>query len=78
MSHIVFDHVSKTFPRRGGNFTALKDMSLTIAEREFAIVGPSGCGKTTLLRIVAGLEPPSSGACASAAARLPDQARIAR
>jgi NitT/TauT family transport system ATP-binding protein len=62
MSNIAFDHVSKTFPRRGQDFTALKDVSLTIGEREFvAIVGPSGCGKTTLLRIVAGLEMPSSG-----------------
>jgi len=62
MNHIVFDHVSKIFPHRGGNFTALKDVNLTIGEREFvAIVGPSGCGKTTLLRIVAGLEAPSAG-----------------
>jgi NitT/TauT family transport system ATP-binding protein len=37
-------------------------VSLTIPDKEFvAIVGPSGCGKTTLLRMVAGLEAPSSG-----------------
>jgi NitT/TauT family transport system ATP-binding protein len=62
MSDIAFDHVSKTFPRNGRDFTALENVSFTVGEREFAaIVGPSGCGKTTLLRIVAGLERPSSG-----------------
>jgi NitT/TauT family transport system ATP-binding protein len=63
MSEIVFDHVGKLFPRGGGIITALDDINLTISEREFvAVVGPSGCGKTTLLRMVAGLEMPSSGA----------------
>ena len=62
MSDIIFDHVSKMFPRNGGDFTALEDVSFSVGEREFvAIVGPSGCGKTTLLRIVAGLERPSLG-----------------
>jgi NitT/TauT family transport system ATP-binding protein len=62
MSDIAFDHVSKIFPRNGGYFAALEDVSFTVGEREFvAVVGPSGCGKTTLLRIVAGLEQPSSG-----------------
>jgi ABC-type nitrate/sulfonate/bicarbonate transport system ATPase subunit len=63
MSEIIFDHVGKTFPRGGGIIKALDDINLTIGEREFvAVVGPSGCGKTTLLRMVAGLEMPSSGA----------------
>jgi NitT/TauT family transport system ATP-binding protein len=62
MSDIIFDHVSKMFPRNGWDFTALEDVSFSVGEREFvAIVGPSGCGKTTLLRIVAGLERPSLG-----------------
>src|SRR5580704_5193981 len=62
MSDIILDHVSKTFPRNGGNVAAIEDVSLSVGEREFvAIVGPSGCGKTTLLRIVAGLERPSLG-----------------
>ena len=41
---------------------ALQDINLVVERGEFiALVGPSGCGKTTFLRIVAGLEPASSG-----------------
>ena len=47
----------------GGTFTALQDVNFHMRSGEFvAIVGPSGCGKTTLLRIVMGLEVPTSGA----------------
>lgn len=43
----------------------LRDVNLSIGEGEFlALVGPSGCGKSTLLRIIAGLEPVSSGVVA--------------
>ena len=42
--------------------TILADASFSVARHEFVcIVGPSGCGKTTLLRMMAGLLPPSSG-----------------
>lgn len=42
--------------------TAIEDLSMDVYEGEFlCIVGPSGCGKTTLLRIIAGLEKPTSG-----------------
>jgi sulfate/thiosulfate transport system ATP-binding protein len=50
--------ISKSF----GAFTALKDVSLTVASGELvALLGPSGSGKTTLLRIIAGLEQPDRG-----------------
>ena len=45
-----------------GDFTALKDVALDIAQGEFVcFLGPSGCGKTTLLRIIAGLEVQTAG-----------------
>jgi sn-glycerol 3-phosphate transport system ATP-binding protein len=59
VSEIAFDHVTKEFP---GGTIALDDLTLEVLDGEFLIlVGPSGCGKTTALRIVAGLEKPSSG-----------------
>ena len=52
--------VSKTFAKR--NVQALDKVDLTLREGTFsAIIGPSGCGKSTLLKIMAGLQPPSSG-----------------
>jgi NitT/TauT family transport system ATP-binding protein len=62
---IVLDRVSKSYPphRRGGSPTpALGEVSLTIEDGQFlCIVGPSGCGKTTLLHLVAGFEPCTTG-----------------
>jgi NitT/TauT family transport system ATP-binding protein len=51
-------------PREPGEreYTAVKDVSLAVAEGEFmAVVGPTGCGKSTLLNAVAGIRPPTSG-----------------
>jgi NitT/TauT family transport system ATP-binding protein len=51
-------HLHKQF----GDLSVLQDISLAIQSGEFiSVVGPSGCGKTTFLRIVAGLEPATSG-----------------
>ncbi|MBY9006389.1 MAG: ABC transporter ATP-binding protein [Candidatus Lokiarchaeota archaeon] len=56
------DKISKTFNNSGDKLLVLNDISFDILEKEFlTIVGPSGCGKTTLLRIISGLEKPSSG-----------------
>ena len=59
MAQIEIKNIKKSF----GAYTALHDINLTIEENQFVcFIGPSGCGKTTLLRIVAGLEAPTSGA----------------
>ncbi len=58
------DSISKVFPGRGGAppLEALRAVSFSAQPGEFvSLIGPSGCGKTTLLRIVHGLEPPTSG-----------------
>ena len=55
----MFENVSKTYPN---GHPALHDLNLAIADGELLVfVGPSGCGKSTLLRILAGLEPITSG-----------------
>lgn len=54
--------VSKDFPSREGNVTALQNVSLETTAGSFvALIGPSGCGKSTLLRMFAGLEDPTDG-----------------
>ena len=54
--------VDKTYQARRGEVHALSNVNLSIGRGEFiSLVGRSGCGKTTLLRILAGLLPPSSG-----------------
>jgi NitT/TauT family transport system ATP-binding protein len=54
--------MSKTFDAARGGFTALRDVSFTVAAGEFlTLIGPSGCGKSTLLRLIAGLIPPTQG-----------------
>ena len=48
--------------KRWGSFVGVKDLDLTIADREFLVLlGPSGCGKTTTMRMIAGLEDATSG-----------------
>jgi len=57
--------VSCTFVSRGEpgqRYTAVRDVTLTVAAGEFlSVVGPTGCGKSTLLNVAAGLLNPSSG-----------------
>ncbi|AUX77941.1 ABC transporter ATP-binding protein [Sinorhizobium fredii] len=58
MSEIKIINLRKQF----GNFIAVEDSSFTVNDGEFlALLGPSGCGKTTTLRMIAGLELPTSG-----------------
>jgi ABC-type sugar transport system ATPase subunit len=58
MARLSLEQVSKSF----GTAEILKAISLSIADGEFVVlVGPSGCGKSTLLRLIAGLDPVTSG-----------------
>ena len=58
MPEIRLEHVTK----RWGKFYAVDDLDLVIADNSFVtLLGPSGCGKTTTLRMIAGLETPTSG-----------------
>jgi multiple sugar transport system ATP-binding protein len=58
MAQIRIENVRKDF----GAFTAVKSSTFTIEDGEFfMLLGPSGCGKTTTLRMMAGLELPTSG-----------------
>lgn len=58
MASVTYDHVTKKF----GDVIAVNDLTIHIEHGEFLVfVGPSGCGKTTALRLLAGLEEPTSG-----------------
>ena len=58
MPEIKLIHVTKKW----GDFIAVDDLTMTIKDRGFVtLLGPSGCGKTTTLRMIAGLETPTSG-----------------
>jgi multiple sugar transport system ATP-binding protein len=58
VAEIKVTHLHKAF----ADFTAVKDSSFTVPDGDFfCLLGPSGCGKTTTLRMIAGLELPTSG-----------------
>ena len=58
MPKIRLEHVNK----RWGKFYGVEDLNMVISDNAFVtLLGPSGCGKTTTLRMIAGLETPTSG-----------------
>jgi multiple sugar transport system ATP-binding protein len=63
MARLVVENLTKDFREPGGDTVhALDCLSLSVESGDFLVLaGPSGCGKTTTLRLIAGLEAPSSG-----------------
>ena len=63
MAQVVLEHLTKVFQGPGGEtIRAVDDACLTVQDKELLVlVGPSGCGKTTTLRLIAGLEEPTTG-----------------
>jgi multiple sugar transport system ATP-binding protein len=58
MAEVVLSQITKRF----GSQTALDDLSMTIPDGSFVVLlGPTGAGKTTVLRMVSGLDQPTSG-----------------
>ena len=59
---VVLDNVILTYGSGEAGVPALDGVNLTVKQGEFsAVVGPSGCGKSSLMRLVTGLMPPTSG-----------------
>ena len=58
MAQITLSNIEKSW----GSFKGVDNVNLTIADEEFVVLlGPSGCGKTTTMRMIAGLEEPTTG-----------------
>jgi nitrate/nitrite transport system ATP-binding protein len=63
MSYLKIDHVDKSFVRGAQTTEVLSDITVAIEKGEYvSIIGHSGCGKSTMLNIVAGLTPVTTGA----------------
>ncbi|WP_407431610.1 ABC transporter ATP-binding protein [Methanobrevibacter sp.] len=59
---IEIKNINKSFDGRGKSLSVLENINLEINDGELiCLLGPSGCGKTTLLRLIAGLDQPTSG-----------------
>jgi NitT/TauT family transport system ATP-binding protein len=70
---IELRHVSKSFRKGDAPVEAVRDIDVTIAQREIvAVIGPSGCGKSTLLNMIAGLYAPTGGMVVYKGARVTD------
>ncbi len=60
--YLQVEGVAQTFRTAKGDFPALRDIDLNVAQGEFvALIGHSGCGKSTLLNLIAGLTQPTQG-----------------
>jgi len=59
---LAFSHVTKTYKLRGSRKVILSDFSFEFPQgRNIAIMGKNGAGKSTMMRLIAGTEPPDSG-----------------
>src|SRR5262249_47867117 len=59
---LTVEHFSRTYAAASGSFTAVDDLSFTVASGEIVgLIGPNGAGKTTTLRSLAGILRPSAG-----------------
>src|SRR5690349_23258083 len=59
---LAVDHFSRTYQAASGTFTAVDDLSFTVAGGEIVgLLGPNGAGKTTTLRTLAGILKPTAG-----------------
>ena len=59
---IAVEHFGRTYPTSSGTFTAVDDLSFSVASGEIVgLIGPNGAGKTTTLRSLAGILRPTSG-----------------
>jgi ABC-type sugar transport system ATPase subunit len=62
VAQVRLEHITKSFGEGADAVKAVDDVSIDIDDHDFMILlGPSGCGKSTILRMVAGLETPTSG-----------------
>jgi len=74
---VALDGVSHAYGGAGGTL-AVEDLSLSVAEGEFAaVVGPSGCGKSTLMKLATGLQFPFKGQVAVAGEKVEQPVKIA-
>jgi len=62
MTSIVLEHITKQYGNDSHAPAAVRDVSFTVAVGSLTeLLGPSGCGKSTTLRMIVGLDSPTSG-----------------